>query len=418
MTGLLHCVLYLIILSICYCKRIAEPELSVVEHDLSKLRYIAFGTSVTYGSSIDRDKEAYIKVASNGKGRNLGIRASDPSFPSICTQSMIGDEMYDVIIVEYDRRYDMGLNPLVKRLRQRFVDATIIVVNIWTFMNVNVVDENDKFVDSFRGWLKMNEMPDQNTPETVEFVRNSTVRFRFDTNRLEKRDAYMNELVRDYNVKLLSWPWGSGNIKPLLLRYLPLYAEDFVHWSASGHRYAAININKIVSEEKTKLSNRVKSWGEGDVCDKWIDKGAMRTMATTNGKMVKFDDRYGGKFALEFNIEGGYIIIENPLNGPRELALTFMVTGPAPSIYPKTKISIVKSGQKPIIVDPTDTFYDYPVHVQQTLVVGQVNPGMNEVLFIPLETTDQPFRLVGYAITNESRNMSTMWERPMSVEEK
>ena len=120
-----------------------------------------------------------------------------------------------------------------------------------------------------------------------------------------------------------------------------------------------------------------------------------------------------GKFALEFNITQGYINIENPLPGPRELALTFMVTGPAPSIYPKTKILIENSGQKEIIVDPTDTFYDYPVHVQQILVVGIVNPGINTVVFTRLEVTKKPFRLVGYAITNESRKISKIWSRPM-----
>ena len=110
--------LFFLVTAICVSRSIAERKLAPEEkHDISKLRYIAFGTSVTYGSTVDRDKEAYIKVASHGKGRNLGIRTSDPSFPSICTQSMIGDDIYDVIIAEYDRRYGIGLNPLVKRLR-------------------------------------------------------------------------------------------------------------------------------------------------------------------------------------------------------------------------------------------------------------------------------------------------------------
>ena len=51
-----------------------------------------------------------------------------------------------------------------------------------------------------------------------------------------------------------------------------------------------------------------------------------------------------GKFALEFRGKGGYINIENTLPNPRELDLIYMVTGPAPSIYPKTKISIANSG--------------------------------------------------------------------------
>ena len=97
----------------------------------------------------------------------------------------------------------------------------------------------------------------------------------------------MNELVQGYNVKLYSWNWGTRDIKEkVILRFLLLYAEDFVHWSAGEHRYAAININKIAREEKIQVSNRVKLWGEDDVCNKWTSKGAIRINATTNGKMV------------------------------------------------------------------------------------------------------------------------------------
>ena len=125
--------------------------------------------------------------------------------------------------------------------------------------------------------------------------------------------------------------------------------------------------------------------------------------------------RKTGKFAVEFSGNRGYINIENPLPSPRELALIYMVTGPAPSIYPKTKISIANSGQDPIIVDPTDTLYDYPVHVQQMVVIGNANPGMNKVTFTPLETTEKPFRLVGYAITNEGRKVMELGPRPLSA---
>ena len=271
-----------------------KRELTAIEkYDISKLRYVAFGTSVTYGSCVDRDTEAYIKVASNGKGTNLGIRTSDPSFPSICTQSMLGDDIYDVIVIEYDRAYQMGLNPLVKRLRERFMDATIIVINSWTFLNVNVIDDNKEKV-SLRNFLGLNGFG-KNTAEAKEFINGCNASFSFDKEKMEKKDAYMNELVRDYNVKLVNWKWSLGNIKPLLARYLQYFGDDIVHWSPSGHRFVAIRVNKIVEQEKKNVSNNVRSWGEGDVCDKWLGEGTMKKNAVTNGEMVKFDGRYGGK---------------------------------------------------------------------------------------------------------------------------
>ena len=99
-----------------------------------------------------------------------------------------------------------------------------------------------------------------NTPETRDFVARSNVTFAFDTNRMIPRDLHMNELVQDYNVKIVSCKWrDGGDIKPILLRFLPLYAENFAHWSKYGHRYAAIKISEIVKNENTKVSNRVRS---------------------------------------------------------------------------------------------------------------------------------------------------------------
>ena len=47
------------------------------------------------------------------------------------------------------------------------------------------------------------------------------------------------------------------------------------------------------------------------------------------------------------------------------------------------------------------------------VVIGNINPGMNKVIFTPLETTEKSFWLLGYTITNEDRN--TMKFRTKSV---
>jgi len=405
----IHYLFLVVAIVSCQSRVLGENNHRSLEENVdSKLRYVAFGTSVTFGSGVDPEKDAYIQLLG---GTNLAIRASDPSYPSICTQSMIGDAIYDVIIVEYDRRYGMGLNALIKRLRERFVDATIIVTNVWTYMNVNVIDENNDTIP-FRNWLIENGF-EKNTPEALAFVKDSNVRFEFSPSRVPQRKAYMDELVRDYNVKMFSWSTKSANLKFLILRFMPLYLEDFVHWSKTGHRYAAIAIEKIVKAEKTKVSNRVGPWGEGDKCVSWFGTGTITNDTSTNGEMVQFDNRFGGKYALEFPFGRGYIDIENPFSGPRELTLSYMTTGPAPSIYPKTKIKI--GGQKSMVVDPTDTYYSYPVHVQCPLVIGTVNPGMNKVFIIPLEKKLKLFRLIGYSITNESKNISKMWTRAIAM---
>lgn len=400
----------LLIISIssrCFSRRLNEKA---EYNDYENLRYVAFGTSVTYGSTVTKN-ETYMHLLSP-TSKNLAMRASDPSYPSICTQSMIGDKKFDVIIVEYERRYEMGLANLVKRLRERFIDGLIIVTNVWTFMNIEVEDESGKILP-FRNWLRNNGYPN-NSPEARDFVEMSNVTFSFKNNRQNtERDEYIAKLPDEYGVRIFSWSKRGKNMKDIILRYMPLYSADFVHWSPTGHRFAAFYIMKMIKEEKTIGSDRVGSWGEGDVCRKWLSSGKIDESVNTNGVMEQFDDRYGGKFGLNFPMKDGEITINNPFDSPRELALSYMTTGPAPSIYPKTKLSIEMSNQEPIVVDPTDTFYDYPVHVQFTVVIGEINPGLNKILIEPLEVKQKPFRLVGYSITNESKNMSRMYDKPI-----
>merc|ERR1712157_499229 len=181
----------------------------------------------------------------------------------------------------------------------------------------------------------------------------NNVTFSYDMNYLEERGNFMNQLVKDFNVIVYGWPIKSF-VRSVVLRHLPLYAEDYVHLSPAGHKYVKHGIQRIVSQTQTKRSDEVGSWGEGDICSTWIESGKIPSQGfQTDGEMEKFDDR--GKYALEY-YKDGHILIDNPFDGPRELALTFMTTGPAPSIYPMTEISFVSSRQVSIILDPTDRF--------------------------------------------------------------
>jgi len=376
---------------------------------------------------------------------NLAMRASDPSYPAICTQSMIGNNTYDVIIIEYERRYDMGLEYLVKRLRDRFPDATIIVTNVWTFMNIMVNDKDNKFYGPFRNWLR-NAGYDSNTIEAWAHVRkvtynNPNITFSFVKNKVNvERDNTINKIANDYNARIFDWR-KRGNMLAIILRYLPLYGEDFVHWSAKGHVHAAKIIKRILYMEKTTRSDRLGTFGEGDVCSKWLSSGKIKDtneLLSTNGEMIQFDDRWGGKFSLEFPYKGnsnvkevdfdwsneGYITINNPFDGRRELSITYMTTGPAPSIYPKTILWIENpekskehSFNEMIEVDPTDKFYEYPVHVQFSKVIGVIPQGISKIYIHPLEAKDKPFRVVGFSITNESKKISNMYSRPMREDE-
>ena len=93
-----------------------------------KIRYAAFGTSIAWGTRLEnRREDAFIWQLSN-----FAIRATGAEFPAKCLSSMIGDEVYDVIVIEFTMRIDASAFALVQRLRQRFPDAIIINFMNWT----------------------------------------------------------------------------------------------------------------------------------------------------------------------------------------------------------------------------------------------------------------------------------------------
>jgi hypothetical protein len=70
---------------------------------LATLNIGAFGTSRTWGSGLeDPDREAYVKIMSPSRGVNLGIRAGNEHYPSLCLYSMVGDDqVFDAIVLEF-----------------------------------------------------------------------------------------------------------------------------------------------------------------------------------------------------------------------------------------------------------------------------------------------------------------------------
>lgn len=84
------------------------------------LRLAAFGTSRTYGSGLglERKEKAYPYLLSKD-ANNLAIRAAGPQYPALCTYSMLGEEHYDVIFLEYNMKADDNLLVLSQRLRDR-----------------------------------------------------------------------------------------------------------------------------------------------------------------------------------------------------------------------------------------------------------------------------------------------------------
>jgi hypothetical protein len=99
---------------------------------VENIRFATFGTSIAWGSTLEnREEDAFIFQLSPN-ARNFAIRATGSEYPAACLSSMIGDEVFDVIVLEFSMRVKRSTIRLAKRLRQRFPDALIISLRNWT----------------------------------------------------------------------------------------------------------------------------------------------------------------------------------------------------------------------------------------------------------------------------------------------
>jgi len=382
----------------------------------TELRYLTFGTSLTWGSVLKDRYKAYPWLLSSNV-TNLAMCASDSSYPSMCTQSMVQDSTYDVIVIEYDRRRFEFLLNLVRRLRQRFPDATIVLTKMWSLMDVRVTAMDGK-TEKLREWLGKSGKPFMSN-DALNFVLSSDVTFSWDK-MIAIREPVMEEAEKKYDAKIYSWDTES-DMKNLIKSRFPLFA-DFVHLNESGHSAVAKELTTFLSEVQAKRSDRIGTWGDGDVCYSWFHDGLIaddhrKNFRFNNIQMNKFDEK-NEKHALELKKKSTILHVYNPFDGPRNLYLTYMATYPN-RIYPKV---VVRCGSKQLtIIDPIAK-YDFPVHVQDTRNVGMVNPGRNSINIQVLKeengtiAAEAPFRLVGIVMTNEIFRPSNMFFKPLELE--
>lgn len=382
-------------------------------HESKDLRYLTFGTSVTWGSIIKNRESAYPYLLSPNV-TNVAMRASDSTYPSMCTQSMVKDSIYDVIIIEYDRRKFSTLLQLAKRLRQRFPDATIVLTKMWALVDIQVIARDGSKKGKLRDWLVKSELPIHSS-EALDFVLDQDVDLSFDKI-IHSREVYFTQAEKEYNVKVYDWP-THGDVRDLVKSRRPRFA-DFVHPNEYGHSVIADELATLIFEAKAKRSDRLGSWGEGDICQSWFRDGLIdndtRKFIAFNVPMKKFDEK-NGKHALEMTADRTMIHVYNPFDGPRKLYLTYMASYPN-RLYPKVRVSC--SGTKEFVDIDTIAKYDFPVHVQDTKIACLLRPGKNLVRIQkhPEEDgnlSEAPFRLVGIAVTNEVYAPSKMYFKPI-----
>ena len=126
----------------------SDPK--TVEKKSNDLRYLFFGTSRTFGSFLPDMKERFSYLMSPDS-TNVAIPGGQSPYPARCCYTMVGEsEIYDVIVLEWTPIFFDTTIELAKRLRQRFPNAYIIILDLWCLIQYKHIPTEK----SLQGWLK------------------------------------------------------------------------------------------------------------------------------------------------------------------------------------------------------------------------------------------------------------------------
>jgi len=385
-----------------------------------QLRYAAWGSSVTWGAGVghgslkERKTFAYPWLLSPD-ATNFAIRAGGPQFPSACTSTMTGTEVFDVVVFEYYLMAEQGLQTLARRTRERFPDALIIfMVNWYPLMISRCKDEDCRSAEHITDYVNNSGFDMKHggltDPKVHELFEDSEDTFTYNQFTQSKFRDTVSNAAREVGGYVVTMP------APKDARHWPQYADLFAmdghHLSVKGHREAAERVREIVDWHGVRRHPRLHKFMHQDHCINWFESGNTDGIEySPNGVVEKMPGTE--KFTLSFvggdGGGGGWIKVRNPDDKPLALHIGYMTSGPPPSLYPKTAVVIegiddnsdkVVSATSPIMLDMNsdDRFMGRDVHISTIVKVGLINPGESYVRFQPLEETERPFRLVSVLV--------------------
>lgn len=366
------------------------------------LRIVSFGTSKTWGAGLaDPDHESYTKLLSPN-AVNLGLRATPADYPSLCLHSMIGDQAFDVIILEFSPfigEQHEDFHRLARRLRARFPAAIIIYLPIYMLLN-DVVYQRQRL----HFFLKSVGLQ---TPRSSNFA--PVIRNLLDADLSFPPPSYhiaaYNRTVNEIDGHIVEFPSFQNDIKNFVIDNAKYYANenqpwDFVHPSALGHQLIAKKIREKVAAIMSKghvNTGALGTWlGGKDRCESWFSGGNITNgIHVTNMDLVKFTTDVHGKWAFEVGREGGSMTVDC-LFPNCNIYISYMAKGPSRD-YPRALLSV--NGGRPTLVDPHIGLY----HLRQIRHIGTATkPGIVTISATPLpEDMNSParFRITGVITT-------------------
>ena len=329
---------------------------------LNRIRYLTLGSSATWGHGLEiYDETEYNKETETPRMRskkrghlqaypyllsprvhNAATKTGGPELSALCTESIIGNKhRYDVIVLEFsfDTSNGDGLKLLAQRIRQRFPNATIIFVQLWSpsqFYTVGTAtadavmlsnddsSKNNKITTSPNARISLDELRSTIAkPESLSLDNDGFVmaikehQWEFRPNDQHEADLQtVAAAIQGHIVRLPVDRDASTTLSSAKEIFFELDPSDLDHESSTtirkpieysltpkGHQLIAEKIRDIVDEQNIlklpkKLRDDVGTWGSGDQCSLWYETGYGMPLKYSKLRLRQFS-RAKNKYALE-----------------------------------------------------------------------------------------------------------------------
>lgn len=376
---------------------------------LNNIRYIAFGSSDTWGQGLP-DKEGaypYRFEQPTWLTRNAATRTNDVFLEAACAQSIVGEEIYDVISIEFET-FSKSHSMLAGRLRNRFPTATLLFVRLWKPPSITFTFPHNGTTLTLEAWRRHHHLTAlslHSSELALEILEEGPENWSVDLS----VDSTLQSVLNEVNAHLFTLPapdFKSFSFPSNLRAFLHMFQPEApYHLSSKGHDFMARSIVEFIAQRPPPRFHQdiTGTWGAGDVCHLWYHTGQYHGATLVGARRVDFSHNLhtgSHKHAIEFRFRGGSLTVLNPFNDPRMLYLTYMTASDEEGsrIYPKTRIRL--NGTPSVVIDPYHEGRESE-HLTRTTAVGKVSPGETLVQLDPLQASRLRFRLVGFSLLEE-----------------
>jgi hypothetical protein len=418
---------------------------------------LTLGGSTTWGSKLDNRQDAYpyllpsllgtTTTTTSWRVYNLAVRATDASYASQCVESMIREGLpgnnnnnkvntttttttttttiqFDVITLEYSLNGLDGMPLLLQRLRQRYPNAVIIYIHLWSLrMSVDNAETGIKPRDELtKSGLTFKDADANINAMLADPNNNAKWKWapKMKSDSIAIREAAEQD-VRVVNGHVYQLPMPEES--PQIAFQQHWFGPDFHHLSKEGHALVAGHLAQMLQDEKimggggssssssssirqdihditiSSTEEGIGSWGAGDHCYSWYETGTHPDVQVDGGTVKNFvkPDKWAVNVGLTFG-QPANIHFPNKKHLAQPVMLMIMSWGPG--VYPKARIKLVAPGfvNQTSILDPLHPSpLNQVYHVTRSAHVGWVNAQSpdNIIIVDPIENMQRPLRVIG-----------------------